>query len=66
MPGVWPKVSLTLVAVQLGDLAQARTRLTAVAPRLAEAPRDSEWLPMLAQAAEAVAPSGPHPDAGQV
>ncbi|GAA1983257.1 ATP-binding protein [Catenulispora subtropica] len=61
LPGVWPKVTLALAAAQRGDLDEARTRLTAVAPRLAGAPRDSEWLPMLAQAAEAVAAVGGHP-----
>jgi hypothetical protein len=66
LPGVWPQVSLALIAAQRGDLDRARRQLTAVAPRLAGTPRDSEWLPMLAQVAETVALAGPHPVAGPV
>ena len=60
-PMLWPRVSLALVAAQFGRLDEAARRLSAVAPRLGGAPRDSEWLPMLAQAAETVAAVGSHP-----
>ncbi|MGW3117392.1 ATP-binding protein [Streptomyces sp. NPDC001107] len=60
-PMLWPRVSLALVAAQFGRLDEAARRLSAVAPRLGGAPRDSEWLPMLAQAAETVATVGSHP-----
>ncbi|MDF2273167.1 AAA family ATPase [Streptomyces coacervatus] len=62
-PMLWPRVSLALVAAQFGRLDEAARRLSAVAPRLGGAPRDSEWLPMLAQAAETVAAVGSHPSA---
>ncbi|MFF4501868.1 ATP-binding protein [Streptomyces sp. NPDC001401] len=62
-PMLWPRVSLALVAAQFGRLDEATRRLSAVAPRLGGAPRDSEWLPMLAQAAETVAAVGSHPSA---
>ncbi|MER6422126.1 AAA family ATPase [Streptomyces sp. NPDC001137] len=60
-PMLWPRVSLALVAAQFGRFDEAARRLSAVAPRLGGAPRDSEWLPMLAQAAETVAAVGSHP-----
>ncbi|MFD0279847.1 AAA family ATPase [Kitasatospora sp. NPDC127111] len=55
LPGVWPRVTRALIAAQLGDRAEARSRLAAVAPLLDTAPVDSEWLPMMTQAAEALA-----------
>ncbi|WP_033290212.1 ATP-binding protein [Amycolatopsis jejuensis] len=61
IPGLWPQVTLALLAAQFDRPAEARDRLSAVAPRLPDAPRDSEWLPMLAQAAETIALTGPHP-----
>jgi tetratricopeptide (TPR) repeat protein len=61
LPGLWAKVSLALVAAQFGRLDEAARRLSAVAPRLAGQPRDSEWLPMVAQAAETVGALGSHP-----
>ncbi|MEU9079499.1 AAA family ATPase [Kitasatospora sp. NPDC048538] len=61
--GVWPRVTLALIAAQLGDPEEAGRRLTAVAPRIGGAPRDSEWLPMLGQAAETVGLIGGHPAA---
>ena len=64
--GVWPQVAQALVAAQIGRPDEARDRLSAVTPRLATAERDSEWLPMLAQAAEAIALIGPHPLARNV
>ncbi|MFI7403207.1 ATP-binding protein [Streptomyces sp. NPDC049541] len=60
-PMLWPRVTLALLAAQRGRLDEAARRLSAVAPRLGGAPRDSEWLPMLAQAAETVAAVGSHP-----
>ncbi|MEV6975882.1 AAA family ATPase, partial [Kitasatospora sp. NPDC093806] len=54
-PGVWPRVTLALLAAQRGDLAEAGNRLAAVGPLLSGAPVDSEWLPMLAQVAETLA-----------
>ncbi|MFC9328951.1 ATP-binding protein [Kitasatospora sp. NPDC057015] len=66
VPDVWAKVTRALVAAQLGDLGEAERRLAAVTPLLAGAPQDSEWLPMLAQAAETVALCGPVPPARQV
>jgi hypothetical protein len=46
---------------QLGDRDAARQRLDAVAPRLGSLPRDSEWLPCIAQVAETIGLIGPHP-----
>ncbi|GAA2423518.1 ATP-binding protein [Streptomyces mauvecolor] len=60
---LWPRVTLGLLAAQLGHLDDAARRLSAVAPRLGGAPRDSEWLPMMAQAAETVGAVGTHPAA---
>lgn len=60
MPGVWPRVTLGLLAAQLGSPEEAGRRLTAVLPSLLRAPRDSEWLPMMAQAAETVGAVGEH------
>ncbi|MFE7856564.1 ATP-binding protein, partial [Streptomyces sp. NPDC057403] len=62
-PLLWPRVTLALLAAQSGRPEEAARRLSAVTPRLRGAPRDSEWLPMLAQAAETVAAVGPHPAA---
>ncbi|MER8008803.1 hypothetical protein [Streptomyces sp. NPDC094149] len=62
-PMLWPRVTLALLAAQSGRPEEAARRLSAVAPRLGGAPRDSEWLPMVAQAAETVAAVGPHPAA---
>ncbi|MFD9796369.1 ATP-binding protein [Streptomyces sp. NPDC059070] len=62
-PGLWPRVTLGLLAAQDGRREEAAHRLSAVAPRLGEAPRDSEWLPMMAQAAEIVGAVGHHPSA---
>ncbi|MEU6539544.1 AAA family ATPase [Streptomyces sp. NPDC047000] len=63
LPGLWPRVTLALLAAQYGRLDEAALRLSAVAPRLATGPRDSEWLPMAAQAAETVGVLGAHPAA---
>ncbi|GAA0686075.1 hypothetical protein GCM10010193_44920 [Kitasatospora atroaurantiaca] len=66
IPGVWPRVTLALLAAQFGRAEEAAQRLSAVAPSLAGAPRDSEWLPMLAQAADTIGLIGPHPLAQQL
>src|SRR5205085_12672062 len=50
-PGVWPMVARALTLAQVGRLDEARARLDAAAPRLLEAERDSEWLPMMSEAA---------------
>jgi tetratricopeptide (TPR) repeat protein len=59
--GVWPFVTMAYIAAQQGRTGEAGARLDAVTPRLAAAPRDSEWLPMMAQLAEAVGMIGTHP-----
>lgn len=53
-PGVWPLVARALCAAQIGRHGEARALLDSVAARLPEAERDSEWLPMVCQVAEAV------------
>lgn len=60
-PGVWAGVALALMAAEAGRLSDARVRLDSAAPRLAGAPRDSEWLPLLTQVAELVGHLGGHP-----
>jgi hypothetical protein len=59
--GVWPFVTMAYVAAQQGRAGEAAARLDAVTPRLTAAPRDSEWLPMMAQLAETVGMIGTHP-----
>ena len=44
-----------------GRPGDSRAQLDAVAPLLGSMPRDSEWLPALAQVAETLALIGPHP-----
>ncbi|MDP3890772.1 hypothetical protein [Nocardioides sp.] len=63
-PAVWAGVALGLIAAETGHHSEARTRLDSIAPRLASAPRDSEWLPMLTQIAELIGHLGDHPVAG--
>lgn len=60
-PGAWPVVVLAVTAAQAGRPAEAQTRLDTVAARLARAPRDSEWLPMMAQVGQVVSYLGGHP-----
>ena len=64
VPGVWPLIGLALSLAVLGRPEEARSRLDAAAALLPDAPRDSEWLPMLAQAVELIALIGTHPVAG--
>ncbi|HEX5117642.1 MAG TPA: AAA family ATPase [Pseudonocardiaceae bacterium] len=59
--GVWPKITRALLLAQVGKVAPARIQLDAVQPLLPGMSRDSEWLPAVAQVAEAVAIVGPHP-----
>ncbi|WP_339133624.1 AAA family ATPase [Streptomyces sp. f51] len=66
MPGVWPRVTLALIAAQLGHQEEASRRLAGVLPSVVRAPRDSEWLPMTAQAAETVGAVGAHPAASRL
>ncbi|MET8101339.1 AAA family ATPase [Streptomyces sp. NPDC005236] len=66
MPGVWPRVTLALLAAQLGCHEEASRRLSGVMPSLVRAPRDSEWLPMMAQAAETVGTVGTHTSASSL
>jgi hypothetical protein len=62
---LWARISGALILAQLADgdesVQTARRQLDAVAPLLASLPRDSEWLPCIAQVAETVALVGPHP-----
>jgi tetratricopeptide (TPR) repeat protein len=60
IPGVWPLVTRALCAVQLGQVGAARALLDTAAARLPDVERDSEWLPMLCQVAEAVGLLGSH------
>jgi len=60
---VWAQVSRALALAQLGRFGDSRAQLDAVAPLLGAMPRDSEWLPALAQVAETIALIGPHPAA---
>ncbi|WP_433298197.1 ATP-binding protein [Pseudonocardia sp. CA-142604] len=59
--GVWPFVTMAHVAAHQGRAGEAAARLDAVTPQLTAAPRDSEWLPMMAQLAETVGTIGRHP-----
>ena len=61
MAGPWLQVSRALVLAQAGQTADARAQLEAAVPLLPSMARDSEWLPAMAQVAETVALTGPHP-----
>jgi len=61
LPGLWPLVSRSLCAAQLGQPDASRALLDTAAARLPDAERDSEWLPMVAQVAETVGLLGSHP-----
>lgn len=60
-PAVWASVAVGLIAAETERTTEARTRLDSLAPRLAHAPRDSEWIPMLTQLAELIGHLGSHP-----
>jgi hypothetical protein len=67
LPGVWPRITRALLLTQLGRPDEARAQLDTVAPLVPGMPKDSEWLPAMAQLAEAVAAlKPPHPIASLV
>jgi hypothetical protein len=61
LAGAWLQVTRALVLAQAGRTEDARAQLEAAAPVLPAMARDSEWLPVLAQVAETIALTGPHP-----
>ena len=61
LAGVWPQIVRGLLLAQVRRINDARAQLDAAAPQLATAPRDSEWLSMLAQVAELIHLIGAHP-----
>ena len=61
VPAPWLQVTRALVLAQAGRTEDARAQLEAVVPLLPAMPRDSEWLPSMAQVAETIALTGPHP-----
>jgi hypothetical protein len=61
IPAPWLQVTRALVLAQAGRTGDARTQLEAVVPLLPAMARDSEWLPSMAQVAEILALTGPHP-----
>jgi len=61
VPSSWLQVTRALVLAQAGQTEDARAQLEAVVPLLPAMPRDSEWLPSMAQVAEILALTGPHP-----
>ena len=61
IPAPWLQVTRALVLAQVGRTGDARAQLEAVVPLLPVMPRDSEWLPAMAQVAETIALTGPHP-----
>jgi tetratricopeptide (TPR) repeat protein len=62
--GPWVPVARAFMHAACGEISAARAALDAAASRLPELPLDSEWLPALTQAAEAVQLVGGHPVAG--
>ncbi len=61
--GPWVPIARGFMAAVCGEVSAARTALDAAAGRLPELPLDSEWLPAVTQAAEAVQLVGGHPAA---
>jgi hypothetical protein len=61
VPAPWIQVTRALVLAQAGRTEDARAQLEAVVPLLPAMARDSEWLPSMAQVAETIALTGPHP-----
>jgi hypothetical protein len=57
----WLRATRALLLAQAGQVEDARAQLEAVAPLLPAMTRDSEWLPVMAQVAETIALTGPHP-----
>ncbi len=60
-PATWARVAVALTDALLGQGAAARVLFDRLVEELPSEPLDSEWLPMLAQVAEAVEIVGPHP-----
>ena len=65
LDAMWMQATRGLVAAQFGKIDEAVTCLDAVMPRLPALRRDSEWLAVLAQIAEAVTLVGGHPVAAR-
>jgi hypothetical protein len=63
LAGVWPQIVRGLLLAQVGRVDDARAQLNVTAPQLPTAPRDSEWLPLLAQVGELIGIIGAHPAA---
>jgi len=61
VPAPWLQVTRALALAQAGRAEDARAQLEAVVPLLPAMARDSEWLPTMAQVAETIALTGPHP-----
>ncbi|HET9969174.1 MAG TPA: AAA family ATPase, partial [Streptosporangiaceae bacterium] len=61
MAGTMIQVTRALVLAQVGRTQDARAQFEAVVPLLPALARDSEWLPVVAQVAEILALTGPHP-----
>ncbi len=61
MAGTMIQVTRALVLAQVGRTQDARAQFEAVVPLLPALARDSEWLPVVAQVAEIMALTGPHP-----
>ena len=61
MAGSMLQVTRALLLAQVGRTEEARAQFEAVAPLLPALARDSEWLPVVAQVAETMALTGPHP-----
>jgi hypothetical protein len=61
VPAPWLQVTRALALAQAGRTGDARAQLEAVVPLLPAMARDSEWLPSMAQVAETIALTGPHP-----
>ena len=57
----WLQITRALVLAQAGRAGDARAQLEAVVPLLPAMARDSEWLPSMAQVAETIGLTGPHP-----
>jgi hypothetical protein len=61
VPAPWLQVTRALVLAQAGRTEDARAQLEALVSLLPALARDSEWLPSMAQVAETIALTGPHP-----
>jgi len=61
IPAPWLQITRALVLAQVGRAEYAGAQLEAMVPLLPAIARDSEWLPAMAQVAETIALTGPHP-----